>query len=93
MPYLIAVESLTWWNPHPVLVPRHVPVTVQRGQAGHKILCKEASGQAGCPGSWSGALEMNVFCVSASQPLSSPGHCVSCGPRLKGSSHFNDVHM
>lgn len=76
MPRLIPVEPPTQWNPCPVLVPHHIPVAVQKDQAGHKILCKVALSQAGCIGSWSGVSEISVFCRSPCRPLSSPELCL-----------------
>lgn len=76
IPQLIPMEPPTQWNPCPVLVPHHIPVTVQRGQAGYKTLGKVALGQAGDPDPWPGVSEMNVFCMSPSQTLSSPELCL-----------------
>lgn len=39
-PQLIPMEPPTQWNPCPVLVPHHFPVTVQGGQAGYKTWVK-----------------------------------------------------
>lgn len=39
IPQLIAMEPPSQWDPYPILVPHHIPVTVQRGQAGNKMLC------------------------------------------------------
>lgn len=76
MPQLIPMEPPSQWNSGPVLVPHHIPVTVQRGQAGNKTLGKVALGQAGSTDPWPGVSEMNVFCLSPSQPFSSPELCL-----------------
>lgn len=62
MPQLIAMEPPTQWDPYPVLVPHHIPVTVQRGLVGNKMLCDVALGQAGCIGSRSGISDECVLC-------------------------------
>lgn len=72
MPQLIPVEPPTQGN-H-VLSWSHIPVTVQRGQAGHKTLCKVTLGQASI-GSWSVVSKMSVFHKSPFQLLSSPEPC------------------